>query len=178
MVVFTPDYLMNLNKSFLHHRYWTPDDHRALKEAGHSLRSMRDVAMSVISRMPSGIHMVSGLGDLQSNFQVFYRTIEHLSETEQLNIFSQMPFEDGMVEYQKRWTESVGGKHYCWPILLEFYKPLFLSRKFDTLHFIHGFESSVGACWEYEQCLKLGIKIRRLSRKFSIDLVEAQLIES
>lgn len=168
---------MSVNYTNVDFRYWTPQDHIALKQAGSSLRDLRDIAVSVASRIPGGIHMVSGpmtsggLGDLQRNFEVFRGAIAHVMLNEDHLVFSQMPFEDGMVQYHTWWNNTYGKHNYCWPILLEFYEPLFMAAKFDTMHFIYGFESSVGATWEHDQCKKRGIKIRYLSRAFSLDLV-------
>ena len=172
----------NYNPAQLHYRFWTPQDHQALKAAGPCLHRNRDIAMTVVSRMPDGIHMASGpmtsggLGTLEANFEMFYLTIDYLIIHEGLNVFSQMPFEDNMVEYHRLWTAEVGPDKYCWPILLEFYAPLFrlLTKKFSTLHFIHGFESSTGARWEYEECLAHGIKIRRLPKGLSKRLMSSR----
>ncbi len=169
-----------LNPALVHYRYWTPADHENIRLAGLCLRKNRDVAMSVISRMPPSIHMASGpmtsggLGSFEANMELFYRTVEYLIVTEKRNAFSQVPFETGMVAFHQGWVDLVGKRKYCWPILLEFYEMLFATGKFDTLHFIHGFESSIGARWEYDQCLKRGIKIRRLPKSLSHELMKAR----
>ncbi|MDD5165026.1 MAG: hypothetical protein PHG25_00585 [Candidatus Pacebacteria bacterium] len=164
-------------KNKIHHQYWTEQNHQDLKLAGSSLKDMLAVALDVVSRMPPHIHLVSGpittggMGTIQENLIVFRQTIEHLHEQEDLNIFSQIPFEVGMIEYHKQWSLNKSQFDYCWPILHEFYGPLFATKRFSVFHFIHGYEKSIGACWEHEQCDVHGISRRYLSYEFSFSLL-------
>jgi hypothetical protein len=166
-----------MNITDIHYRHWTVEDRLALKLAGTSLPDMLKVALDVTARMPSGIHIVSGpittggVGTIKNNLFVFKRIIEHLAKNEKLNIFSQMPFEDGMVAYHQEWKRTARNGDYCWPILIEFYEPLFAARKFEKFHFIHGFESSIGACWERDQCATRGFGRRILPRELSVSLL-------
>ena len=177
--MFVPDTLsITMKKHKLHFRHWTPQNHRDLVSAGSSLSSMRVVALDVLARMGRGVHLISGpltsggLGDFESNKRVFVAGIEHLILEEGLHVFSQMPFEAGMRQFHTVWEQQVGTNKYCWPILHEFYEALFASGRLGTVHFLHGFESSTGARWEYEQCAKFGINTRMLSRQFSKQLLE------
>jgi len=156
----------------IHYKYWTSEDVVALARAGTSLQAMLDVALNVLSRMPPEVHFVagrltSGGGSTEDNFFVFRRTIEYLHKHEELNIFSQMPFEIGMIAFHKQWIMEHGESEYCWPILFEFYQKLFATKRFVKFHFIHGYRESTGASWEHEQCDVHGIARRYLSRELT-----------
>lgn len=167
-----------MNTTDIHYKHWTAEDRLALQRAGTSLPDMLKVALDVTARMPSGIHLVSGpittggVGTIKDNLLVFKRVIEHLADKERLNIFSQMPFEDGMVAYHQKWRQQTARNgDYCWSILHEFYEPLFAARKFEKFHFIHGFEGSIGACWERDQCMIRGFGKRFLPKELSVSLL-------
>ena len=78
-----------------------------------------------------------------------------------------MPFEIGMVGYHRAWEQTAKPGDYCWPILQEFYLPLFEARHFEMFHFIYGYEDSIGARWEHDQCVERGFGRRYLGRAFS-----------
>jgi hypothetical protein len=166
-------------KSDIHYRYWTAENRRALEKAGTSLPKMAEIALNVISRMPPGLHMVSGpmttggLGNAKDNLTVFTLGVEWLFETEKLNVFSQMPFEIGMLEYHKEWKKTCKPDDYCWPILHEFYARIFETKRFEMMHFLHGYEESVGAKWEHDQCEVHGVRRRYLPRELSLELIAA-----
>jgi hypothetical protein len=106
--------------------------------------------------------------------KVFQRVIENLFVSEGLNVFSQIPFQEGMVAFYREWRRS--NPHpgsYCWPILLEFYAPFFALRKFESFHFIHGYDASIGARWEHGQCIQLGIRRRYLPESLSLECIAA-----
>lgn len=117
------------------------------------------LAIAVLGRMPQPISMVSGpittggLGSREKNIQIFAAAIAAL-EAEGVSVFNQLPFQDVMAAAWRRWA----GKGYCMAILDDFYAPLLHSGKIRKLHFIPGWESSVGARWEFDQCRKLGIE--------------------
>src|SRR5690349_5816882 len=114
----------------IHYRYWTPEDRADLERAGSSLPGMLAIALRVADRMPADIHLVSGpitsggVGSRIGNMTVFSRAIEELA-SQGLNIFSQAPFEHGMLKYHEYWATTPKANEYCWPILEEFYGPLF-----------------------------------------------------
>lgn len=141
----------------LHFNHWTDADKMRLGKS-RTFRDLADLAISIIARMSGDIEMVSGpistggVGSLEGNRRVFKRVIEILLTEHKKNIFSQMPFEDKMVELYRVWYTENPGKKYCTPILDDFYDPLFSSGKVKTLHFIHGWESSHGAKWEHDNC--------------------------
>ncbi len=141
----------------LHFNHWTAADKMILAET-KTFRDLAELALSVITRMPTGIEMVSGpistggVGSIEGNRKVFERVIEVLINEEKKNIFSQMPFEDKMVEFYKVWHTENPTEKYCLPILEDFYEPIFSSGRIAALNFIHGWESSFGAKWEHDNC--------------------------
>ena len=167
--------------SDIHYHHWTARHRRMLQEAGTSLPKMIEIALEVISLMPPDIHMVSGpvstggLGNVKDNLTVLRLGVEWLEEAEGRNVFSQIQFEVGMNGYHTEWSKTCKAGDYCWPILNEFYAPLFATRKFRMFHFLHGYEASVGARWEHLQCQKHGIRKRYLPRSLSRELMSVAL---
>ncbi len=139
---------------------------------------MAAIGLKVLALMPNDLHLVSGpittggVGTVEGNLIVFGRTIEYLVEHEHLNVFSQRPFHEGLVAAYKKWALTAKPGEYCWTILLDFYAPLFASRKFKVFHFIYGYESSVGARWEYDQATLYGYECRYLPRELSEKLLK------
>lgn len=161
----------------VHYRYWTSRDRQDLERAGTSLSEMQRIAIRVALRMPPGLHLVSGpittggVGTITGNLLVFRRVIERLADAEYRNIFSQLPFETGMVEFHRIWKAQNPNETYCWPILREFYDGLFATGRFAMFHFIHGFRSSIGACWEHDCCQIYSIRKRYLPRQWSTEIM-------
>lgn len=166
-----------------HYRYWTDEDKADLEQAGASLPKMLEVAIRVAGRMPKGRHIVSGpitsggMGSRTANMEVFGRAIERLI-AEGKNVFSQTPFEKNMRKFHEYWAGTPKAKEYCWPIIEEFYGPLFDTGLFSTFHFLHGYESSTGARWEHDQCLKRGFAIDYLPKEFSEQLLAGDMNDS
>lgn len=165
----------------IHYRYWTPQHIAALGKPVRQheiLPHLRGIALEVIRRMPPRIHFVcgpistGGVGSVSGNMAVFKGVIEHLSRTEHLNLFSQMPFEEGLFAYHRQWQRDRPGT-YPEPILTEFYDELFATGRFERFHFIHGYRSSHGARWEHEQCRPRRIGKRYLSRALSRQIIQA-----
>lgn len=163
---------MNTTKlSPTHFRYWGRLE-RALLERAENFSDLFHIAMMVISMIDEDFEMVSGpistgrVGAIDDNRRVFEKVIETLIR-QNLNIFSQMPFEDKMVELYKAWHQANPAERYCLPILSDFYAPLFSSGKIRVLHFIHGWESSYGARWEHDNCPRWGIERKFLPKEFS-----------
>lgn len=162
----------------IHYRHLSEVHRKALTTVGTSLVGLREIALSVIDGMPPDIHMVSGpmttggLGTIPENLAVLYRTVEWLGEHENLNIFSQFPFEEAMIAYHAVWAKTCRPGDYCWPILHDFYAYLFATRKIKKIHFIHGYRQSTGANWEHEQCDLWGIEKRYLPAKLATQLFE------
>lgn len=55
---------------------------------------------------------------------------------------------------------------YCMPILESFYLPLFEEGYITKLYFLPDWQTSIGAAWEHDQALKLGIEMEYLSEDF------------
>ena len=138
-----------------------------------TFRDLSDLALNIMYRMPESIEMVSGpistggVGNIPGNRKVFERAIELLVGENMLNIFSQMPFEDKMVEFYLAWHATHPKEKYCTPILTDFYERIFSTGKVKIIHFIHGWESSYGASWEHENCDRWKIRRFYLSEMFS-----------
>ncbi len=156
-----------------HYRHWNPRDHDALKDA-KSFVDLAAIALDILRRTPGKAEMVSGpistggVGTIQGNRKVFEGVIEILIGESHRNIFSQMPFEDKMVELYLEWHRQNPAEEYCTPILNDFYEKVFLSGKVSALHFIHGWESSFGARWEHGNCDRWGIEKRYLPQELSV----------
>lgn len=160
----------------VHLQEWTDEDLRAIQDAT-TLDSMADIACAIVLRMPSGLHFVSGpistggFGDVAKNRDILRAAIEELSRQGH-PIWSQMPFEDKLVWFDAQWRKDGKSTGYCWPILETFYESIFSTGRFQVGHFLHGFESSIGARWEHENCGRWNISRRRLEPSFSRGLLE------
>ena len=157
----------------VHFDNWTEAQKAALRNA-KSFSDLFHVAMSVVKRMPPGVHMISGpistggVGTREGNMKVFSGVIEILTIEQGLNVFSQAPFELMIKELLEEWMIANPKEKYCTPILTDFYKPLFESRLVTVMHFINGWESSHGARFEHAECVRLGIKIDYLGVEYSV----------
>ena len=161
-----------MNKQ-IHFKYWNETDVGALSSA-KTFKDLSIIALNILERFPVGVHMVSGpistggVGTLEGNRKVFERVVELLATEQSLNIFSQMPFEDKMVELYRKWHIDNPTEKYCMPILTDFYQPVFSSGKVSNLHFIYGWESSFGAKWEHNNCDEWSIKRNYLPQELSL----------
>jgi len=133
-----------------------------------TFKDLLHIAFAIIERMPPGIHMVSGpistggVGTIEGNRRVFEGVIDMLILEKRFNVFSQMPFEDKIVELYLQWHADNPKEKYCTPILTDLYEPIFTSGRVKVLHFIPGWESSTGARWEHESCGRWAIERRYL----------------
>jgi hypothetical protein len=156
----------------LHFNHWIQADRIALGKV-RTFKDLAELAISILARIPGHVEMVSGpistggVGSIDGNRKVFERAIEILVNESKVNIFSQMPFEDKMVEFYKAWHAEHPEEKYCTPILDEFYEPIFSSGKVAVLHFINGWESSFGAKWEHDSCSRWNIMRKYLSPELS-----------
>ncbi len=157
-------------KNEIHYRAFTHVEVRMIGNA-RSFSMLLVPALEVLQRMSEPVHMVSGpistggVGSLEGNIHIFKSTIEHLAEAEGLNMFSQLPFQDKMIELAREWHEAHPKESYCMPILSEFYEPIFASGHVECLHFIHGWEQSKGSRWEHDGCSRWKIERRYLLRQ-------------
>lgn len=133
--------------------YFTEKDKSELA-AATTFVVLRDIALSVLARMPPGVCMVcgpistGGLGSPKKNLEKFARAIDVLARRGE-NVFTQMPFEDPM----RRIREENEG------VLLEtFYRPVFASVHVVRLCFLPDWMTSFGARWEHDRALELGLE--------------------
>ena len=142
--------------------YWEEKDWQDL-ENSKSIKDLYDIALRIINRMPKPFSQVcgpistGGLGDFESNLNVFNNTIISLQD-KGLNVFDQMPFEHKM----KVIKESFPKKDYHDDIINDFYLPFFESGLVTTFYFIPDWQSSRGAQMEHALAEKLGIEIKYL----------------
>ena len=140
-------------------QYWKEEDFVALENT-RSMKDMLSVAENIISRMSSGLSQVcgpistGGKGSVEANLAYFNEFILQLQE-KGVPTFYQIPFESNIYHLLKNVEYKQTQEH----ILLDFYLPLFRYGKIKELHFIPGWESSVGATWEYNTVKELGLEI-------------------
>jgi len=163
----------------VHYKYWTPELLAELKAVEGDLPAMARIGIKIINSMPPDLHLVSGpittggVGTVEGNLLVFGRMIEYLANTAKLNVFSQRPFHEGLVAFHMEWAKTAKPGDYCWPILLDFYAPLFATKRFKAFHFLHDYASSVGARWEYDQATQYGYDHIMLPKELSVQLLHA-----
>lgn len=155
-----------------HFQHWDAFD-LCDRNRARTFSDLAKVAVGMLSRLPpeARLHMVSGpistggRGSLQENRRVLGAIIEGLHR-QGLPVYSQMPYEDKLVEFAAIWRRRPGNSGYCWPILHEFYEHVFSSGRISTLHFIPGYETSTGAKWEHDECDRWGIQRVYLSQGY------------
>lgn len=143
-------------------QYWQEEDFQDLKKS-ETITDVFKVASKVISRMPNKIGQVcgpvtsGGKGSIEENLSCLNNSIIELQE-KGLPIFDQMPFEETFhrIVNNEKYNQEYGN------ILSDFYEPLFILGKIDTLYFVPGWESSNGANWEYKKAKELGIETKIL----------------
>jgi hypothetical protein len=143
-----------------------------------SLTELGLLAISELRKFPEGSEIVSGpistggRGSIETNLKVFSETIVLLQKNGR-PIFNQMPYEDQIFLFRKRWWEgdpARTGKYYM-PILEDFYLPIFEQRMLNKAWFIPGWESSFGARWERERLVEIGVEICDLDNKWVDELL-------
>lgn len=146
----------------VHYRYWT-DEERWSSAKIKTFSDLAKLAVRIMKRMPPGIHVVSGpittggLGNPKDNMALFKKTTEDLAIEKGLNVLSWIPFEDIIVNILKEWKKANPSTKYCMSLLDDFYLPLFESGMITGVHFIYDWDSSMGAKWEHDQCVRLNI---------------------
>lgn len=135
--------------------YFTQHDHAEIA-AADTYESLRDIALSVLHRMPKGVSMVcgpistGGLGSIEMNLVRFSGAIELLAGCN-VNVFTQMPFEEAM-----RRIRGSGLPYKNGLTLLEtFYYPIFSSGRVERLCFLPDWKSSLGTQWEHDRAEEL-----------------------
>lgn len=142
--------------------YWTPAEATKLAQATQ-LTELYDIARIILQRMPQPLGQVcgpisnGGLGSITANLQRFKEVIADLMRSGNF-IFDQMPFEDKIFEL----TFSQYNQGFKGELLNQFYLPIFESGYIKTLYFIPGWQSSIGACWEYQQAIRFGLEVKEI----------------
>lgn len=138
--------------------FWTVQDKERVNSAT-TMAELGQVALGVLRRMPPPIVQVcgplttGGAGSLEANIARFRAAIAVLKRRG-WSVFDQIPFQETMIRIGK----SAGQAGYCWPILWEFYQPVFRSGLINRAFFLPGWQSSTGASWEHRmvtECLIL-----------------------
>ena len=107
---------------------------------------------------------------MEVNFTIFSGAINALQQQGR-PIFSQIPYEERIFFFRKRWQESDpahAGQYYM-PILLEFYHPIIQTGLIRKGWFIPGWESSFGARWERERLVEMKAEICDLTDEWVAD---------
>lgn len=146
----------------------TKGERAALKRSA-TFEDLRDVAFGSIRRMIAsldGTHDMTyvrlgmvcgpittgGLGSVEANLKKFEETINSLVSAG-VPLFSQLPYEDAMHRIMQTPYYKQEERH----LLDSFYLPIFESRLVGTHYFMSTWASSIGATWEHNQALRLGI---------------------
>jgi hypothetical protein len=146
--------------------YWLPEDREALSLA-QNYRDLLAIAKRVLSRTPHPIIQVcgpistGGTGSIETNLKRFETAINAL-KARGLELFDQLPFEGPL----QALTLRLEANKYPKRLLEEFYLPILESRLVDELYFLPDWQTSIGARWEHEQALRIGLKITYLEGGF------------
>ena len=155
---------------YLFERYWT-DEHRKKLLLATSFEELADLGEEILHRMPNPVTEVcsplttGGRGSFRENVHVYEYVSCRLTSLKH-NVFRIMPFENGMQRLRTAWHLTHGDDAYCMPILEVFYKRIFDSGKVRWAYFIPGWESSFGARWERDYCMRIGVQIIDLEEEF------------
>lgn len=157
---------------FLYCPYWKDRDLYLLKRA-ETFEEVKDVAVSVLQRMPNGLSQLCGPlstgGDLKRNMEIFKRCIVEL-RAQNLNPFDQAPLEIGLTRLKNKW-DIVHNNEYCMPILEVVYKAVFESGKIVRTYFLPNWETSFGSRWERAILYELGVEINEFPIQWYEDIV-------
>lgn len=144
-----------------------------------SFAELIPLALEELKKFSDGAEIVcgpistGGRGNIDENVRVFSLTIRAL-QAEGRPIFSQIPYEERIFFFRKRWQDSDpanNGKYYL-PILEEFYRPIMEAGRIRKAWFIPGWESSFGARWERERLTENGAEIQDLSEEWIEELLK------
>lgn len=105
----------------------------------------------------------TGPGNVEDKLIIFNKYIHTLTKNGH-RVFDQMPYEPLFGLYHKHQQEN--GKSSNDGILEKFYKPLITSRCIQQGSFMHNYNISQGATWEFKLMNELGIKTEILPKDF------------
>ncbi len=131
-----------------------------MKKAKH-FRELAPIAIQIASRLTRPVTQVcgpvstGGRGSIEKNMKALKDAILFVGN-QGFSVFDQTIFE----KHLWRISGLPALKNASEYLLLDsFYRPIFLSKKLQYLHFIPGWQGSVGAVWEHSLGKSLGIKI-------------------
>lgn len=127
--------------------------------------AIRELCKSGASQIVCGPITSGGFGSKDKNLQAFIQTIDALTGMD-FPIFNQVLYEPAL--WQLTDTAQKAGADFSemHPILEDFYRPLFMTRRFKAAWFIPGWESSKGATWERNLLGSLGAQFYDLRREW------------
>ncbi len=132
-------------------------------QSATSFAQLKHIALRLFNNRLNMFSIICGPistgGNVQQNILRFDATIDVIGQ--HIDLFDQMPWEEKLGQLKKQW-ENLGNLGYCYPLLTEFYEPLFRSGKIKRAYFLPGYKESVGASWEEDLCKKLRIEIMYL----------------
>lgn len=115
--------------------------------------------------MVSGPMTTGGRGSVEENLKAYRKAMAFL-ESKQLTVFNQLLAEDYFRNHSQRWRTLNPTLDYCWPILDDFYEPVFRSGKIKGLYFMPDWESSRGCNRERELAKKIPLEINDLAHNW------------
>jgi hypothetical protein len=144
---------------------WLSEDVITLSRA-NSFAAIAKVALGALARMPVSPYLISGpintggKGNAEGNLRAYKRAIAYV-ERQGKSVFNQLVAEMEFRRLYKAWIEKEGDK-YPWPILHEFYEPIFRSGKIKGIYSMPDWQSSTGARWERELSISLSLEVHDL----------------
>ncbi len=127
--------------------------------------AVRELCKSGASQIVCGPITTGGLGSHEKNLRAFDMTVQRLL-SEGNPLFNQVPYEDPLKQMEIIWLAANPKAPYCAPILEDFYRTLFMTRRFKIAWFIPGWESSKGATWERNLLGSLGAQFYDIRREW------------
>lgn len=142
-------------------KYWQQEYFDRL-ETSLTYKELFIIAKDVLKRMPPPVGQVcgpistGGANSIEKNLKRFEEAVATLQQ-QGIEIFNQVPSEIPMQQIKS--TRAREFDSYDDTLLDDFYLPIFESKLVHKLYFLPDWESSIGAKWEHEQALRLGLKI-------------------
>ena len=131
-----------------------------MKKAGH-FRELTPIAIQIASRLSRPVTQVcgpvstGGRGSIEKNMKALEDAVLFV-ENQGFSVFDQAIFEKHLWRIS-RLPALKNADEYL--LLNSFYRPISLSKKLQYLHFIPGWQGSIGAIWEHNLGKSLSIKI-------------------
>jgi hypothetical protein len=145
---------------------WTAQDIIEL-DRSESFGCITKVALRVLPRFGTRVAMVSGpmttggKGSVEENLKAYRKAIAFL-ESRGHKVFNQLLAEKAFRRHRETWKACNPEGKYCWPILHEFYEPVFRSGMVRGIHFMPDWQSSIGCNRERELAELIPLEIAEL----------------